>query len=242
MFFHLSNYNVFPSRKIWPRYRRAHCSKFHTDLAIYPDLLQWAIHQMTHYTVQYQYHQTQEFCSFLYPEIAGLKKFLLARYKQKKYTLKLVSKIVYSRSALEVKHNTVFSLLCILSLNRRVVAVRPNMVTGNSKKLQQLFYRQARSEACSSEESHLQQHYAALQIQYREGKPLNSSIKEKNLRACNTMVSHSSTDRFHGNFDVQLGRKSTSQKKVLGGGFLLLHWIGQNVRIAGFLKSSSDFS
>lgn len=62
-------------------------------------------------------------------------KKMLPKSKQKKYTLKLVSKIGYSRSALEVKHNnTVFTLLCILSLNDNIMAVRLNMIRGNSKK------------------------------------------------------------------------------------------------------------
>ena len=60
---------------------------------------------------------------------------MLPENKQKKYRLKLNSKIGYSRSALEVKHNSVFILLCILSLNMRIMVVRLNMIRGNLKKI-----------------------------------------------------------------------------------------------------------
>lgn len=66
------------------------------------------------------------------------RKDMLPKNKQK-YTLKLASKTGYSRSALEVKHsNTVFTCLYIPSLNMRIMAVRPNLFRGNSKKSQKL--------------------------------------------------------------------------------------------------------
>lgn len=63
------------------------------------------------------------------------RKEMVPKNKHKKNTLKVVSKIGYSTSALDIKHkNTVFTLLYVLSLNMRIMAVRLNMIRGNSKK------------------------------------------------------------------------------------------------------------
>lgn len=72
---------------------------------------------------------------------------MLPKNKQKKYTLTLVNKTGYSRSALGVKHTDIeCSHYSIFSLNMRIMAIGLNVIRDNSKKiLQQLLYRQGKS-------------------------------------------------------------------------------------------------
>lgn len=67
--FHLSNYNVLFCNRISPRHMTAHCYKFYTDLAIYPDLLK--VSNTSNDTVSCWYHTTPKLCyfiSFFHPE------------------------------------------------------------------------------------------------------------------------------------------------------------------------------
>lgn len=116
------------------------------------------------------------------------RKEMLPKNKQKKYTLKLVSKTGYFRSALEVKHNnTMFTLLHILPLNMRIMAVRLQMIRGNSKKspADPLQTGKIRSLQLGGFMS-LVLHCPANPIQ-RE-KPLNRSLREKKIRVFCSMV------------------------------------------------------
>lgn len=84
------------------------------------------------------------------------RKEMLPKNKQKKYTLTLVNKTGYSRSALGVKHTDIeCSHYSIFSLNMRIMAIGLNVIRDNSKKSSSNSSTDREKASCSND-SHLQ--------------------------------------------------------------------------------------